>query len=62
LNKDEEAGGVLECEIDKIELMGSNKKIKWKRTTDGLTIKLPKTLPGDIVNGFKITTTNSEKQ
>ena len=48
-------GGVLDSEIDKIELMGSDDKIRWKRSEDGLTIKLPKTLPENIVNGFRIT-------
>ena len=53
------SGGVLKNEIDKIELMGSTKRVKWERSADGLSIKLPKSLPGDIVNGFKITLTNS---
>lgn len=48
-------GGLLEAEIDKIELMGSAEEIQWERSVDGLTIKLPKTLPGELVNGFKIT-------
>ena len=47
-------GGLLEREIAGIELMGSTEKIKWTRTSDALTIKLPKTLPGKIVNGFRI--------
>jgi alpha-L-fucosidase len=48
-------GGLLQSDIKKIELMGSSQKIKWKQTADGLTIKLPKELPGSIVNGFRIT-------
>ena len=47
-------GGLLEREITGIELMGSPKTIRWKRTSDALTIQLPKTLPGKIVNGFRI--------
>ena len=51
-------GGVLDGEIDKIELMGSKAKIRWKRSAGGLTIKLPKTMPGKIVNSFRITIAN----
>ncbi|MDE3742141.1 alpha-L-fucosidase [Maribacter polysaccharolyticus] len=47
-------GGLLDSGISAIELMGSDKKVKWKRTNDALTIKLPKYLPGNIVNGFRI--------
>ena len=44
----------LSSEIAGIELMGSSEKIKWNRSADGLTIQLPQTLPGQIVNGFRI--------
>ncbi|MDF7806655.1 alpha-L-fucosidase [Pontiellaceae bacterium B12219] len=47
-------GGVLEKEIRKVTLMGSNEKIKWKRSKDGLTISLPETLPDQPVAGFKL--------
>ena len=47
-------GGLLGREITGIELMGSSEKIRWKRTSDALTIELPKTFPGKIVNGFRI--------
>ena len=47
-------GGLLNRDIASIELMGSDEKIIWKRSSDGLTIQLPKTLPGKIVNGFRI--------
>jgi len=47
-------GGLLDREIASVELMGSSEKIKWKRSADALTITLPKTLPGKIVNGFRI--------
>lgn len=40
--------------IEKIELMGSDEKISWSINDNGLTIKLPKYLPGDIINGFKL--------
>ncbi|MBU2939204.1 alpha-L-fucosidase [Lacinutrix sp. C3R15] len=51
--------GVLDTEITSVELMGSNEKIKWTRNKEALTIKLPKNLPGSIVNGFKIMTSNT---
>jgi alpha-L-fucosidase len=46
--------GLLDREIVSIELMGSDEKIKWNWSASGLTIQLPKTLPGQIVNGFRI--------
>jgi len=42
--------------ISKIQLLGSNEKIKWSQTDDALTIKAPKKKPGDIAIVFKITT------
>lgn len=48
------SGGLLDREIDGIELIGSDEKIKWKRSSNELTIQQPKTLPGQIVNGFRI--------
>ncbi len=48
-------GGLLDDKIIKIQLMGSDEKIKWTRTKEALTIVLPKEMPGKIVNGFKIT-------
>lgn len=50
-----ETGGLLGQEIASIELLGSDEPIKWNRSSDGLKIKLPKTLQGEIVNGFQIT-------
>ena len=47
-------GGLLDREIADIELMGSSEKIRWNRSADALTIQLPQTLPGQIVNGFRI--------
>ncbi|HUV64205.1 MAG TPA: alpha-L-fucosidase [Sedimentisphaerales bacterium] len=47
-------GGLLDRDIASIELMGSDEKVIWKRSSDGLTILLPKVLPGKIVNGFRI--------
>ena len=48
------SGGLLDSEITGIELMGSSEIIKWNRSSDALTIQLPKILPGKIVNGFRI--------
>ncbi len=47
-------GGLLEQAIASIELMGSDEKILWERSAEALTIRLPNTLPGKIVNGFRI--------
>jgi alpha-L-fucosidase len=47
-------GGLLEQGIASLELMGSSAEIKWERTADALTIRLPGNLPGEIVNGFRI--------
>ncbi|WP_372796968.1 alpha-L-fucosidase, partial [Pontiella sp.] len=48
------AGGLLEQEIERIDLLGSDEKVKWTRSADGLTIRLPKKLPGRYVNGFRV--------
>lgn len=50
------AGGLLDRGIAGIELMGSSETIKWTRSPDALTIQLPRTLPGKLANGFRITT------
>ena len=47
-------GGVLESDIANVSMMGSDEKINFERADDGLTIKLPKTLPEALVIGFKI--------
>ncbi|MCP4680563.1 MAG: glycoside hydrolase family 29, partial [Deltaproteobacteria bacterium] len=54
------ADGLLDREIASIELMGSDETIEWNRSADALTIQLPETLPGQIVNGFRITTPNDK--
>ena len=48
------AGGSLDREIAGIKLMGSSEDIKWNRSADALSIELPTTLPGKIVNGFRL--------
>jgi len=52
------SGALLDRKIANIELMGSNEEIKWSRSADALTIQLPRKLPGKIVNGFRVTTSN----
>ncbi len=47
-------GGLLDAEITRIELMGSQEQIKWERSENALMITLPERLPGRIVNGFRI--------
>ena len=46
--------GPLDGEITGIELLGSQESIRWRRTAEALTIQLPKTLPGELVNCFKV--------
>jgi len=53
-------GGALEGEIKSITMLGSDEKINWSRSIEGLTIKLPRKLPGDIVSGFRITPSNNK--
>lgn len=48
-------GGLLESSIGNISLLGSVEKVKWKRKSDGLTIKTLKALPEQPVIAFKIT-------
>ena len=47
-------GGVYDGDIEEITLLGTDQILTWSRTSDVLTIQLPKTLPGKIVNGFRI--------
>ncbi|AWW32736.1 glycoside hydrolase family 29 [Echinicola strongylocentroti] len=47
-------GGLLKQNITGVELMGSTEQINWEGSEEGLIIKLPSSLPGEIVNGFKI--------
>jgi len=47
-------GGVHDGEIEEITLLGTDQTLTWSRTSDALTIQLPKTLPGKIVNGFRV--------
>lgn len=47
--------GVLNSGIDKIELLGSNEKVVWKRNESGLVIQAPKKCPSDYAIAYKIT-------
>lgn len=40
--------------IDKIELLGSNKKVNWEQNAENLTIEKPQNNPNDIAIVFKI--------
>ena len=49
------SGGLYDQKIKSITMLGSDEKISFKRTSEGLTIKLPKALPKDqYVFGFKV--------
>jgi len=48
-------GGLLDREIAGIGLLGSNERIKWSRSTNGLAIKRPEALPCNHAVGFRIT-------
>jgi len=47
--------GVLNSKIEKIELLGSDKKIEWERNEEGLIIHSPGTFPSDYAHAFKLT-------
>ncbi len=52
-------GGALHSEINSISMMGSDEKIKWNRSAEGLTIQVPKELPQQPVIGFLISKSSS---
>lgn len=47
--------GVLNSNIKKVELLGSDEKLTWKRDARGLVIKTPKSFPTEYAHAFKIT-------
>jgi len=49
-------GGLLDMKIKKVTLLGSNEKMKWKRTDSGLKIKVPTSLHNQVAIGFRIET------
>jgi hypothetical protein len=48
------SGGLLDREIAGIELLGGDETMQRSRSASALTIQLPKTLPGQIADGFRI--------
>ncbi|MCP4310255.1 MAG: glycoside hydrolase family 29 [Bacteroidetes bacterium] len=46
--------GLLEKNIKSVSMLGSNEEINWDRGESGLMIKLPESIPGLPVIGFKI--------
>jgi alpha-L-fucosidase len=55
LIKSLQTDGVLDKEIQTIELLGSDEDIIWTRSKEGVKIKCPKKSPNQPVIGFKIT-------
>ena len=45
---------LLSGKIKSIELLGSKEKLSWKRTSEGLQIKVPKISPCDFAFSFRI--------
>jgi alpha-L-fucosidase len=54
-------GGLLDRKIKKVTLLGSDETVHWKRSADALTIQCPKSLPEQLVIGFRITSANSQQ-
>jgi len=64
LNWDEEAGvfvksldsdAIADAKIQNVQLLGSNEKIEWQQTNEGLKLSFPKTKPCDFAYSFRIT-------
>jgi len=47
-------GGPLKQQIKSISLLGGSETLKWSRSTAGLTIKRPESLPRSYAVGFRI--------
>lgn len=47
--------GVLNANIEKVTLLGSEEEIKWERNGDGLIINAPSSYPTEYAHAFKIT-------
>ena len=41
-------------EVKSVSLLGSKKKLKWRRTADGLSVQLPAAKPGEYAFALKI--------
>jgi alpha-L-fucosidase len=46
--------GLLDKEIVGVQMLGSDQALQWKRSSEGLTIQLPATLPDQPVIGFRV--------
>ncbi len=55
-------GGLYDGSIGTITLIGSDETLKWERSAEALTIQLPKTLPDQLVIGFRITSANTHQR
>ncbi|MCH6255600.1 alpha-L-fucosidase [Puniceicoccaceae bacterium K14] len=47
-------GGLLDKEISGVQMLGSEEEIQWSRSSEGLRIELPDSLPEQLVAGFKL--------
>ena len=45
---------LFDNEVESVELLGSNEKVEWKQTKDGLHISRPDNKPCDHAVSFKI--------
>jgi alpha-L-fucosidase len=55
LVKSLDTNAIAEAKILNVELLGSNEKIDWQQTGEGLKLMSPKTKPCDYAYSFKIT-------
>ena len=55
-------GGLYLGDIGTINLLGSTETLTWERSTEALTIQLPKTLPDQPVIGFRITSASTQQK
>jgi hypothetical protein len=55
-------GGLYDGGIGTITLIGSDETLKWERSAEALTIQLPKTLPDQLVIGFRITSASTHQR
>ena len=55
LIKSLDKNAIADAKIQSIQLLGSDEKIVWKQTDEGLKLSFPKTKPCDFAYSFKIT-------
>ena len=53
--------GLYDNKIGKITMLGSSETLQWERSPNGLTIRLPETLPDQPVIGFRISGVSSQQ-